>query len=168
MSRRLLLWPLGAFVALAIAGWRPAPPVPEPPPRLVHPLPGAAMTQPFGCTTFELEPWDPACAGGHVHTGIDLAAAAGTPVRAAAAGDAVVTDSEDGYGLHVLLEHGGRLATLYAHLESTALRTGDRIGAGQEVGRLGSSGLSTGPHLHFEVRRDGRPVDPAPWLPAGS
>jgi len=95
-----------------------------------------------------------------------MAAPLGTPVRAAAAGVARTALNPGGYGLYVMVDHGGRLATLYGHLDSTALRGAEPVVAGQEVGRLGSSGFSTGPHLHFEVRRDGRPVDPQPWLPA--
>jgi murein DD-endopeptidase MepM/ murein hydrolase activator NlpD len=124
------------------------------------------VTQPYGCTPFELEPAAPWCPSGHFHAGIDMAAALGTPVHAAAAGVARVAENPGGYGLHVVVDHGGRVATLYGHLDSTTLRGAQPVAAGQEIGRLGSSGLSTGPHVHFEVRRDGRPVDPAPWLPA--
>ena len=91
---------------------------------------------------------------------------AGTPVLAAWSGVAHVVNSSEGYGLHVLLEHSPRLFTLYAHLSSASVADGALVPAGAEVGRVGSSGFSTGPHLHFEVRRDGRPVDPRIWLPA--
>jgi murein DD-endopeptidase MepM/ murein hydrolase activator NlpD len=138
------------------------------PGRLTWPLAGWALSQPYGCTAFELEPAAPWCAGGHFHSGVDLAAPAGTPVHAAAAGTARVALSPAGYGLHVVVDHGGGVTTLYGHLGSTGLRGGETVAAGAEVGLVGSSGLSTGPHLHFEVRRDGRPVDPLPWLPAAS
>ncbi len=131
------------------------------------PLPGAVETQAFGCTTFELEPVDASCPSGHFHSGLDLAGVlAGTPVLAAWSGVAHVVNSSEGYGLHVLLEHSPRLFTLYAHLSSASVADGALVPAGAEVGRVGSSGFSTGPHLHFEVRRDGRPVDPRTLLPA--
>jgi len=126
----------------------------------VKPLDHASITQPFGCTSAAFEPADAACPGGHWHAGVDLAAARDTPVRAVLAGVARVVHSAYGYGLHVLLDHGGGLVTLYAHLASTAVNTGDAVGAGEVIGTVGSTGNSTGPHLHFEVRRDGVPEDP--------
>jgi murein DD-endopeptidase MepM/ murein hydrolase activator NlpD len=173
MKARLLV-PLGAAVAIVIGGAHapPAGPVANggggpPPQRLAWPLgAGWILTQPYGCTELQLEPPASWCPSGHVHTGVDMAAPLGTPVYAAAAGVAQVAENPGGYGLYVTVDHGGRVATLYGHLDSTALRGGEYVAAGQELGRLGSSGLSTGPHLHFEVRREGRPVDPAPWLPA--
>lgn len=131
----------------------------------VDPVPGATLTQGFGCTALELEPIAFDCPGGHFHAGIDLAAPAGTGVRATADGVADVAFNPGGYGLRVVLDHGHGLATLYGHLSASALRGGELVEAGEEVGKIGSSGLSTGPHLHFEVRRDGRPVEPAGYLP---
>jgi murein DD-endopeptidase MepM/ murein hydrolase activator NlpD len=127
---------------------------------------GWVLTQGYGCTSFALEPVAPDCPGGHFHGGLDLAAPAGTPVRAAAAGAARVAENPSGYGLHVVIDHGAGVATLYAHLQWTPLHGGQTVGAGEELGQVGSTGLSTGPHLHFEVRRNGRPVDPTPYLPA--
>jgi murein DD-endopeptidase MepM/ murein hydrolase activator NlpD len=126
------------------------------------------LTQGYGCTTFVLEPPASFCPSGHFHSGIDLAAPLGTPVRAGAAGTAQVANRPSGYGLYVIVDHGGGISTLYGHLDSTGLTSGDRVAAGQQVGRMGSSGMSTGPHLHFEVRREGRPEDPLPWLPAST
>jgi murein DD-endopeptidase MepM/ murein hydrolase activator NlpD len=134
---------------------------------LVPPLANAVVTQPFGCTDFVLEPAAPWCPTGHMHTGLDLAAPVGSPVHAAAAGVAEVIDTSGGYGLHVLLTHDPRLTTLYGHLSSVSVRTGQWVQAGDVVGGVGSTGLSTGPHLHFEVRKDARPVDPMPLLPPG-
>ena len=88
-------------------------------------------------------------------------------VRAAAAGRARVLWNPTGYGLYVLVDHGGGLQTLYGHLSAASIEDGAQVQAGEEVGRVGSTGLSTGPHLHFEVRRDGRAVDPSPLLSAG-
>lgn len=94
------------------------------------------------------------------HHGVDIAAPWGTPVRVAAAGNVVYAGWFGGYGKLVVVDHGGGTATLYGHLSSIAVSAGQRVAAGDLVGRVGSSGYSTGPHLHFEVRVDGRPVDP--------
>ena len=126
----------------------------------VSPLPGAAISQPFGCTALAIEPPSRLCSGGHLHSGADLAAAQGTPVRATLAGEAHVVVSATGYGLHVVVDHGGGLSSLYGHLSAVAVTDGQRVEAGQVIGAVGSTGYSTGPHLHFEVRRDGLPEDP--------
>lgn len=94
------------------------------------------------------------------HHGVDIAAPWGTPVRAAAAGNVVYAGWFGGYGKLVVVDHGGGIATLYGHLSSIAVSGGQRVAAGDLVGRVGSTGYSTGPHLHFEVRVDGRPVNP--------
>jgi len=99
-----------------------------------------------------------------MHTGIDIAAASGTPIRAAATGTVVHAARWGGYGNCVILEHGGGLATLYGHCSRLAVNKGGTVTEGQVIAYVGSTGLSTGPHLHFEVRRDGRPVDPMPML----
>jgi murein DD-endopeptidase MepM/ murein hydrolase activator NlpD len=168
-----LLLPLMTLGMILVGGAHADAPIPPPPAnpgtapgRLLPPVAGAVLTQGFGCTDVSFEPRASFCASGHFHSGIDLAAPLDTPVHAAAAGIALVADRPTGYGLHVILVHGGGISTLYGHLHSTRLNTGDRVGAGELVGGLGSSGLSTGPHLHFEVRRNGRPEDPRPWLPA--
>ncbi len=100
------------------------------------------------------------------HTGIDLAAPTGTPVYAAKAGQVVVAGwSRFGYGFHVILDHGGGLETLYAHLSRMAVRAGEFVEQGQVIGYVGSTGWSTGPHLHFEVRVGGQPRNPLSYLP---
>ena len=126
----------------------------------VRPVDGARITQGFGCTTFSFEPVDAGCPGGHWHSGIDLAAPTGTPVYATQSGVAQVVRSASGYGLHVVIDHGGGLSSMYGHLSSVAVLSGEYVDAGQVVGAVGSSGNSTGPHLHFEIRRDGIPEDP--------
>jgi murein DD-endopeptidase MepM/ murein hydrolase activator NlpD len=126
----------------------------------MQPLRSAVISQPFGCTSVALEPLDPACPQRHWHSGVDLAAARGTPVVAALAGVAQVILSAGGYGLHVIIDHGGGLSTLYAHLATVAVRSGGYVAAGEQIGTVGSTGNSTGPHLHFEVRRDGIAEDP--------
>jgi murein DD-endopeptidase MepM/ murein hydrolase activator NlpD len=126
----------------------------------MRPVEGAWISQPFGCTPYAMEPVDRSCPSGHVHTGIDLAVPLGTPVRAALDGVAHVVVSLTGYGLHVILDHGDGLTTLYAHLSAVTVADGDAVAAGDVIGLAGSSGNSTGPHLHFEVRRDGIAEDP--------
>ena len=102
------------------------------------------------------------------HTGIDYALYLGTPVLAALPGRvARVGKLASGYGVHVLLEHDGGLETLYAHLSSVSAHIGTEVLEGQEIGRSGNTGHSTGPHLHFEVRRFGKPIDPSELLKAG-
>jgi murein DD-endopeptidase MepM/ murein hydrolase activator NlpD len=125
-----------------------------------RPVEGATVSQPFGCSRYTFEPADRNCLTGHMHTGIDLAVPLGTPVRAALPGVVHVVVSPVGYGLHVIVDDEDGLTTLYAHLDSVAVREGDEVDAGDLLGRAGSTGNSTGPHLHFEVRRDGVPEDP--------
>jgi hypothetical protein len=125
-----------------------------------RPVEGAVVSQPFGCTPYTMEPVDRACPSGHIHTGIDLAAPAGTPVHAALDGTAHVVVSATGFGLHVVIDSGDGLTTLYGHLSSVAMHDGDEVAAGDAIGAVGSTGNSTGPHLHFEVRRDGIPENP--------
>ena len=125
------------------------------------PLPGAAISQRFGCTTLAIEPPSRLCPGGHFHSGVDLVAAQGTPVHATLAGVAHVVVSATGYGLHVIVDHGNGLSSLYGHLSAVAVAEGETVQPGQVIGALGSTGNSTGPHLHFEIRRDGLPEDPA-------
>ncbi|MCZ7526837.1 MAG: peptidoglycan DD-metalloendopeptidase family protein [Acidimicrobiia bacterium] len=99
-----------------------------------------------------------------IHTGIDFSAASGTPIRAAAAGTVVEAGYRGGYGNTVIIDHGGSLATLYAHQSRVAVSAGETVAAGDVIGYVGSTGYSTGAHLHFEVRVDGVPVDPMPYL----
>jgi murein DD-endopeptidase MepM/ murein hydrolase activator NlpD len=148
----------GAALLLAVLGSTPVRPL-----ALTDLVPGAVVTQPFGCSPLELEPVDLSCPTRHFHTGIDLAAPMGTPVHAAAAGVAKVVDGP-GYGLHVIVTHDRRAQTLYCHLSAALVKTGDTVGRGELIGLVGSSGMSTGPHLHFEVRLDGSPVNPIGWL----
>ena len=101
------------------------------------------------------------------HPGIDLQASYGDPIRACLGGTVVIADWEGGYGNAVVIDDGGGMANLYAHQSRMAVSVGQQVGAGQVIGYIGSTGYSTGPHLHFEVRVAGNPVDPAPYLPPG-
>jgi murein DD-endopeptidase MepM/ murein hydrolase activator NlpD len=131
---------------------------------LVMPVSHATLTQPFGCTAVEIEPWSSACAGGHFHSGIDLAAPLGSPVQAATGGLVTMHRERGGYGLYIVLLRDPQLSTLYAHLDWPLVREGEAVAAGQAIALMGSTGNSTGPHLHFEVRIAGVPVDPLPLL----
>jgi len=131
-------------------------------------VPGGVVTQPFGCTTLTLEPFDPMCPSRHVHTGIDLATDAGTAVHAATGGVANVAYDGAGPGLFVTIEYGDNVRILYCHLFSAAVTSGDVVSAGDTIGTVGASGLATGPHVHFEVQVAGRSVDPELWLASGS
>lgn len=99
-----------------------------------------------------------------LHAGIDIDAPHGAPVRAAADGTVVIAGYQTGYGNTVVIDHGGGLATLSAHLSVISVRAGQTVSAGQLVGSVGNTGNSTGPHLHFEVRINGSPVDPMGYL----
>lgn len=109
-------------------------------------------------------------ADGHIvnHPGFDLAAKTGTGVAAAARGTVVHAGPAGTYGNLVTLRHDNGFETRYAHLSSVDVKVGDLVEAGADLGKVGSTGYSTGPHLHFEIRRDGQPIDPAPLLPLNS
>jgi murein DD-endopeptidase MepM/ murein hydrolase activator NlpD len=95
-----------------------------------------------------------------MHTGVDINADAGTPIKAAAGGVVVHSGRRGGYGNCVIIDHGGGLATVYAHCSTLSVSAGQEVKQRQVIGRVGSTGIATGPHLHFEVRRNGAPVDP--------
>jgi murein DD-endopeptidase MepM/ murein hydrolase activator NlpD len=134
--------------------------------RFIWPEPQAQISQGFGPSTFWFEP-----AYGqypHFHTGIDLVEPFGSPVYAADDGVvALVGSSSGGYGNYVVIAHSGGLDTLYGHLSTALVKVGQAVTQGQPVGLEGSSGNSTGAHVHFELRINQRPVDPTPYLPPG-
>ncbi len=127
-------------------------------------VPGSVETLPFGCTFFTLEPFDPFCPGLHIHTGIDLAAPAGSAVHAAAAGVAHAGFDPGGAGIYVVEVVDQHVRLLYCHLWRVQVAAGESVMPGEVVGEVGATGLATGAHLHFEVQVDGRPIDPASWL----
>jgi murein DD-endopeptidase MepM/ murein hydrolase activator NlpD len=103
-----------------------------------------------------------------MHTGLDFRASKGDPVRATAAGKVVSAGWAGGYGRMVEIDHGNGLATRYGHLSAIRVKVGDHIKIGQIVGAVGSTGRSTGPHLHYETRIHGEAVDPQRFLRAGA
>lgn len=129
---------------------------------------GATVTQPFGCTDVELEPLSARCRARHFHTGIDLAAPAGTQVFSATSGVASTGSDSAGAGNYVVIQYDRQTRVLYCHLSSFAVRPGQHVEAGQLIGTVGATGLATGPHLHFEVDVAGRAVDPETWLAENS
>ena len=98
------------------------------------------------------------------HSGMDFGADSGTTIRAAAAGVVIFADWYGGYGNTVIVDHGSGITTLYGHAEGFYIASGQAVQKGQPIAAVGSTGLSTGPHLHFEVRKDGEPIDPAQFL----
>lgn len=124
---------------------------------VVRPVPGE-ITSGFG------ERVHPILGTVRMHNGVDMHADYGTPIKAGAAGEVVWAGWREGYGNTVIVDHGNQYATLYAHQSVVHVALGETVSAGQTVGEVGSTGLSTGPHLHFEVRLLGVPVDPVPHL----
>lgn len=122
------------------------------------------LTQRFGCTDVPGEPYRADCPTKRTHTGIDLGLPLGTPVFASDAGVARTFRTGTGYGNYVMVVHGNGYATLYGHLSDFALRDGQVVKRGEQVGFVGSSGFSTGPHLHFEIRYEKDNVDPCAEL----
>lgn len=125
------------------------------------------ITQQFGCTDFLAEPYDPNCPTLHFHSGIDIGAAFGTPVGAADAGVVSLVNFGwgGGYGNYVVITHGNGYATLYAHLSAINVSVNEAVQQGQQIGAEGSTGFSTGPHLHFEIRLNGAYQNPLAYLP---
>ena len=135
--------------------------------RFIWPEPKALISQPFGPSTLALEP--PYAGYPHFHTGIDLVEPFGSPVYAADDGIvALVGSSSTGYGRYVVIAHSGGLDTLYGHLSTAVVKVGQLVVQGQTIGLEGSTGNSTGPHLHFELRIKQQPIDPTPYLPPGA
>ncbi|MDJ0962517.1 MAG: peptidoglycan DD-metalloendopeptidase family protein [Acidimicrobiia bacterium] len=140
-----------------------APPEDDPPPsddstvQYYRPVPGA-ITSPFGPRLHPILGYT------RMHSGVDMRAPQGQAIRALTGGRIILASSNGGYGNTVIIDHGGGLTSLYAHQSSFNVRYGDVVEGGDVVGYAGSSGLATGPHLHFEVRINGSPVDPAPYL----
>lgn len=119
------------------------------------------MSSPFGMRM------DPFLKGPAIHTGIDLRGDTGDPVRATATGKVTIASWQGGYGNMVEIDHGNGFATRYGHMSKIEVKVGQHVQIGQTIGRIGSTGRSTGPHLHYETRIDSEPVDPQKFLRAG-
>jgi murein DD-endopeptidase MepM/ murein hydrolase activator NlpD len=116
------------------------------------------VTSPFGLRS------DPLAGEERFHKGIDIAAPEGSPIKAAEAGTVVFSGVASGYGNVVEIDHGNGVVTKYAHTQENLVSVGQQVGAGQIIARVGATGRSTGPHLHFEVHENGTPVDPQLFL----
>jgi murein DD-endopeptidase MepM/ murein hydrolase activator NlpD len=126
--------------------------------RFLKPVGNAPITSGFGYRT------DPITGATAYHSGLDFGAACGTPIKAAGNGVVVSASWMDGYGNGTIISHGGGLATLYGHQSAFAVSAGQTVVAGQVIGYVGTTGKSTGCHLHFEVRVSGNAVDPTAYL----
>lgn len=142
--------------AVRVPGWRP------PVGGFTLPVAEGVLTSTFGLRDH------PILGGDRIHSGIDLAAPAGTPIRAAAAGTIEVVGSNGGYGRYIRIRHDGSLSTAYGHMSrfASGIRPGSTVRRGQVIGYVGSTGRSTGPHLHWEVLFRDKPLDPLPMLPS--
>ncbi|AYM57547.1 M23 family metallopeptidase [Agrobacterium fabrum] len=127
-----------------------------------NPAPGRAITSRFGNRI------DPFLGRPALHTGIDFRAETGADVKSTGAGKVTVAENSGGYGNMVEIDHGQGVSTRFGHLSAILVRAGDRVEAGDVIGRAGSTGRSTGPHVHYEVRRNDTPVDPMRYLIAGA
>ena len=140
--------------------------------KWIWPIDGV-ITQGFGCTSYPFEPYDASCPSHHFHSGIDIATDYGTPVHAADGGivhnftmGCTWGGGLCGYGRYVVIVHAGGFTTLYGHLSSWAVGDGVQVDKDTVIGYEGSTGNSTGPHVHFEIDLAGTPVDPLAYLPA--
>lgn len=124
------------------------------------PTASRTVTSPFGYRK------DPFTKKLSFHRGIDIAGKMNDPVVAAAKGTVITTGSDKFHGKHIILDHGNGLRTWYMHLNEIVIRKGDAIERGQLIGKLGTTGRSTGPHLHYEIMLKGKSTNPAPYLPA--
>jgi murein DD-endopeptidase MepM/ murein hydrolase activator NlpD len=130
---------------------RPAAAAPQSSSGLIWPVSGP-ITSPFGWR------W------GRMHEGVDIGVGFGTPIHAAAAGTVIWAGWMDGYGNLVVIDHGGGLATAYGHQQRIYVAVGQQVAQGEPIGEVGATGHAFGPHLHFEVRINGTPVDPLGYL----
>ncbi|MBX7131830.1 MAG: peptidoglycan DD-metalloendopeptidase family protein [Fimbriimonadaceae bacterium] len=121
---------------------------------LMMPVSGGRVGSGFGMR------FHPILKRSRMHTGVDIGAASGTPIKAAGPGVVISASYRGGYGNCVMIDHGGGLSTLYGHCSKLYVRAGQTVKRGQVIAAVGSTGLSTGPHLHFETRINGRPVNP--------
>ncbi|MDD3120722.1 MAG: peptidoglycan DD-metalloendopeptidase family protein [Candidatus Gracilibacteria bacterium] len=127
------------------------------PKKFIRPTPGA-ITSEYGMR------FHPTRKVNALHTGIDIGADSGTSIKAAGKGMVEVAGDGGGYGNYVIVNHGNGYKTLYAHMSSISVQKGDNINQGQELGKVGSTGNSTGPHLHFEIKKDDATINPRDYI----
>jgi len=139
-----------------------APADPVDPGQFLCPTAGAKIIQPFGPTSFALEP--PFDGYPHFHTGVDLLAGYGTPIVAAAGGRVTATGYAFDFGIRVEVTDSFGLVEIYAHMSQVAVTVGQEVQQGEKVGYVGSTGLSVGPHLHFQLDVAGVPTAPGPLI----
>ena len=147
----VVLCTAGAFAAYRISLSKEVIDLPEDDER------GMFISMPFGMVT------PPHSEFAREHAGIDFPAATGTPVLAAADGTVIGAGFTAGYGNYVMIEHEEGCSTVYAHMDEILTEVGETVKMGDQIGTVGSTGRSTGPHLHFELRIDGEPVDPSDY-----
>ena len=129
-------------------------------PGMVLPLEKSVLTSSFGMRV------SPISGKWLFHKGIDMAAPTGTPIYACKSGTVqYAVNMDPTYGNYVILSHGGGMTSLYAHMSKMLVEKGQTVGTGEEIGKVGSTGLATGPHLHFEIRLNGEAQDPQKYLP---
>ena len=124
------------------------------------PVEGVRLTSGYGMR------WHPVVGGRRAHKGVDLAGPVGTPVHATADGVVGRADWFSSYGLYVAVEHGGNIETRYGHMSRLNVAAGQQVRKGDIIGYVGTTGRSTGPHLHYEVRIAGQSVNPIPYMQA--
>lgn len=107
---------------------------------------------------------DPFSGRAAFHAGIDIAGSTGDPIYAAGAGKVITADSDSSHGKYIVIEHPGGLESWYLHLSKITVSVGDKVTKGQQIGKLGNTGRSTGPHLHFEIVKKGKTIDPLPYI----
>lgn len=122
------------------------------------PVPGHTNFSPYGMRMH------PILKVKKLHTGMDIGCKTGDKIVAANAGTVIFAGVKGGYGNAVIIDHGGKIATLYGHNSKLLVKEGDKVAKGEQIAKAGSTGLSTGPHCHFEVRVNGTPVNPAPYV----
>jgi murein DD-endopeptidase MepM/ murein hydrolase activator NlpD len=167
-----------AQIAASVSRGNPTPPAPATGPKPGPPSAPAPGPRPASTTGNGRFIWPvngsvgsgfgprihPISGGSRMHSGVDIGASSGTPIKAADEGVVVMAGPNGGYGNWTLIDHGGGLATGYGHQSSIGVSRGQRVSRGEVIGRVGSTGASTGPHLHWEVRVNGNPVDPMRWV----